>query len=299
MDATRQISTFCIGLEGSPDLQAAEKVARFLGTKHYGFTFTIEEGIQAIRDVIWHLETYDSTTILASTPMFLLSRKIKAMGIKMILSGDVSDELMSSYLYFLKAPSAQASAAECLRRIKEVQHADLLRSNKSTMAWGLEARVPFADKKMVEWGVALPHAIKTKNNVEKWILRKSFDTFTPDGHPEYLPRDLLWRVKNQFSDISDINGDTWIGAVEKLVECEISDYVFSFASEKFPFNTPVQKKEYYFRSIFEELFPGRGREFTVHKSTPNTDWDGVYYDSSGKGYQDTMMSDIYDEAKRN
>lgn len=299
MDATRQISTFCIGLEGSPDLQAAEKVAHFLGTKHYGFTFTIEEGIQAIRDVIWHLETYDSTTILASTPMFLLSRKIKAMGIKMILSGDLSDELMSSYLYFLKAPSAQASAAECLRRIKEVQHADLLRSNKSTMAWGLEARVPFADKKMVEWGVALPHAIKTKNNVEKWILRKAFDTFTPDGHPEYLPRDLLWRVKNQFSDISDINGNTWIGAVEKLVECEISDYVFSFASERFPFNTPVQKKEYYFRSIFEELFPGRGRDFTVHKSTPNTDWDGVYYDSSGKGYQDTMMSDVYDEEKRN
>lgn len=298
MDATRQISTFCIGLEGSPDLLAAEKVAKFLGTKHYGFTFTIEEGIQAIREVIWHLETYDSTTILAATPMFLLSRKIKAMGIKMILSGDLSDELMSSYLYFLKAPSAQASASECLRRIKEVQHADLLRSNKSTMAWGLEARVPFADKKMVEWGVSLPHAIKTKNNVEKWILRKSFDTLTADGIPEYLPRDLLWRVKNQFSDISDVNGNTWIGAVEKLVEYEISDYVFSFANERFPHNTPVQKKEYYFRSIFEELFPGRGREFTVHKSTPNTEWEGVYYDSSGKGYQDTLSSDIYDESKR-
>jgi asparagine synthase (glutamine-hydrolysing) len=299
MDATRQISTFCIGLEGSPDLQAAEKVAKFLGTKHYGFTFTIEEGIQAIRNVIWHLETYDSTTILAATPMFLLSRKIKAMGIKMVLSGEGSDESGAGYLYFLKAPSSQALASECLRRVKELQYADNLRANKSTMAWGLEARVPFQNKAFVEWAIGLPSYLKTKNGIEKWIYRKSFDTYTTDGYPEYLPPDLLWRVKNQFSDISDTQGRTWIGSMEQLIENEISDYVFSFASERFPHNTPTQKKEYYFRSIFEELFPGRGREFTVHKSTPNTEWEGVYYDSSGKGYQDAMGSDVYDESRRN
>jgi asparagine synthase (glutamine-hydrolysing) len=298
MDTTRQINTFCIGLEGSPDLQAAEKVAKFLGTKHYGFTFTIEEGIEAIREVIWHLETYDSTTILAATPMFLLSRKIKAMGIKMVHSGEGSDESGAGYLYFLKAPSSQALASECLRRVKELQYADNLRANKSTMAWGLEARVPFQDKSFVEWSIGLPSYLKTKNGIEKWFYRKSFDTYI-DNKPEYLPPDLIWRVKNQFSDISDSKGRTWIGAMEDLIESEISDYVFSFANERFPYNTPTQKKEYYFRSIFEELFPGRGREFTVHKSTPNTEWEGVYYDSSGKGYQDTLSSDIYDESKRN
>jgi asparagine synthase (glutamine-hydrolysing) len=298
MNDIRQITTFCIGLESSPDLLAAEKVAKFLGTKHYGFTFTIEEGINAIRDVIWHLETYDATTIRAATPMYLLSRKIKAMGMKMVLSGEGSDESGAGYLYFLKAPNSKALARECLRRIQELQYADNLRANKVTMAWGLEARVPFQDKEFVEWAITLPSEVKIRNGVEKWIYRKSFDTYDASGKPEYLPPDLLWRQKNQFSDISDSKGRTWIDAINEVVEQEISDYVFSLAKDRYPHNTPVIKQEYYFRCIFDELFPGRGRELTVHKSTPNTEWEGVYYDSSGKGYQDNMASDVYDSSKR-
>lgn len=298
MNDIRQINTFCIGLEGSPDLLAAEKVAKFLGTKHYGFTFTIEEGLNAIRDVIWHLETYDATTIRAATPMYLLARKIKAMGMKMVLSGEGSDESGAGYLYFLRSPNPKALAHECLRRVKELQYSDNLRANKVTMAWGLEARVPFQDKEFVEWAISLPSEVKIRNGVEKWIYRKSFDTYESNGEPEYLPPDLLWRQKNQFSDISDSKGMTWIDAINEVVEQEISDYVFSLAKDRYPHNTPVIKQEYYFRCIFDELFPGRGREFTVHKSTPNTEWEGVYYDSSGKGYQDKMPSDVYDSSKR-
>jgi asparagine synthase (glutamine-hydrolysing) len=279
MDSTRQISTFCVGLEGSPDLQAAEKVARFLGTKHYGFTFTIEEGIQAIRDVIWHLETYDMTSIRSAVPMYLLCRKIKAMGIKMVLSAEASDEEFGGYLYFLSAPSELEHATECLRRLKELQYSDNLRANKSAMSWGVEPRFPFQQKEFVEWSMTLPSECKKRNGIEKWILRKAFDTFTPDGIPEYLPEEILWRQKEQFSDAVGYN---WIDEIKKMADTEISDYVMSLASERWKHNPPVQKDEYLVRAIFEELFPGRGRDETVHKSTPNTNWIGVKYDSSGR-----------------
>jgi asparagine synthase (glutamine-hydrolysing) len=279
MNATNQITTFAIGLEGGPDLIAAEKVAKFLGTKHYGFTFTVEEGLNALRDVIWHLETYDMTTIRASTPMFLLSRKIKALGIKMLLSGEGADEAFSGYLYFHNAPNNLDHAIENLRRLQELQFSDNLRANKSTMAWGIEARVPFEDKELVEWSITLPPECKTRNGIEKWVLRSAFDTKTVDGENEYLPDEILWRQKDQFSDAVGYN---WIDSIKELAEREISDYVMSLASDRWKVNPPVQKDEYLVRAIFEELYPGRGRDETVHKSTPNTAWKGVSYDSSGR-----------------
>jgi len=279
MNSIRQITTFAIGLEGGPDLIAAEKVAKFLGTKHYGFTFTIEEGLSAIRDVIWHLETYDMTTIRAATPMYLLSRRIKSMGFKMVLSGEASDECLGGYLYFLSAPSEQEHASECLRRMQELQYSDNLRANKSTMAWGIEARVPFQDKNFVEWAMSLPSECKHRNDIEKWILREAFNTFLSDGTPEYLPKEILWRQKEQFSDAVGYN---WIDSLKQLAENEISDYVMSLATERWKVNTPVQKDEYLVRAIFEELFSGNGRAETVHKSTPNTSWKGINYDSSGR-----------------
>ena len=274
-----KITTFAIGLEGGPDLEAAAKVAKFLGTNHYGFTFTVEEGINAIRDVIWHLETYDMTTIRASTPMYLLARKIKAMGIKMLLSGEGADEAFSGYLYFHNAPDSLEHAKENLRRLQELQYADNLRANKSTMAWGIETRVPFEDKDLVEWSMTLPPECKTRNGIEKWIVRSAFDVKTQDGNPEYLPDEILWRQKDQFSDAVGYN---WIDSIKELAENEISDYVMSLASERWKINPPVQKDEYLVRAIFEELYPGRGRDETVHKSTPNTSWKGVNYDSSGR-----------------
>jgi asparagine synthase (glutamine-hydrolysing) len=279
MDMTRQITTFAIGLEGGPDLEAAQKVANFLGTKHYGFTFTVEEGLNAIRDVIWHLETYDMTTIRASTPMYLLARKIKAMGIKMLLSGEGADEAFSGYLYFHNAPDNLEHAKENMRRLQELQYADNLRANKSTMAWGIETRVPFEDKTLVEWSMTLPPECKTRGGIEKWILRSAFDVTSPDGFPEYLPDEILWRQKDQFSDAVGYN---WIDSIKELAEREISDYVMSLAGERWKVNPPVQKDEYLVRAIFEELYPGRGRDETVHKSTPNTSWKGVNYDSSGR-----------------
>lgn len=290
MNDLRQITTFAIGLEGGPDLIAAEKVAKFLGTKHYGFTFTIDEGLQAIRNVIWHLETYDMTTIRAATPMYLLARKIKAMGIKMLLSGEGSDEAFSGYLYFLSAPDNLEHAKENLRRLQELQYADNLRANKATMAWGIETRVPFEDKELVEWSLTLPPECKTRNGIEKWILRSAFDTYLPDGEPEYLPKDILWRQKDQFSDAVGYN---WIDSIKELANREISDYVMSLASERWKVNPPLQKDEYLVRAIFEELYPGRGRDETVHKSTPNTTWKGVGYDSSGRAQKHHASSNTW------
>jgi len=279
MNDVRQITTFAIGLEGGPDLKAAEKVSKFLGTKHYGFTFTVEQGLNAIRDVIWHLETYDMTTIRASTPMYLLARKIKAMGIKMLLSGEGADEAFSGYLYFHNAPNNLEHARENFRRLKELQYSDNLRANKSTMAWGIETRVPFEDKALVEWSMTLPPECKTRGGIEKWIVRSAFNTKLPDGRAEYLPDEILWRQKDQFSDAVGYN---WIDSIKAIAEAEISDYVMSLASERWHINPPLQKDEYLVRAIFEELFPGRGRDETVHKSTPNTSWKGVNYDSSGR-----------------
>ncbi len=277
-----QLRTFSIGLEGgnATDLEAAERAAKYLGTKHHNFTFTMDEGLAAIRDVIWHLETYDVTTIRASTPMFLLARKIKAMGIKMVLSGEGSDEIFGGYLYFLKAPNDEEHTRECVRRIGQLSLFDCLRANKSTMAWGVEARPPFLDTELVRLGLSMPACLKRYKGVEKWILRAAFDVKDPKtGHPMYLPDDLLWRQKEQFSDGV---GYGWIDRLKAEAESHVSDYLLSLAPERFPVNTPVTKEEYHYRTIFEDLFPQRGREYTVQKWIPKTEWAGVGYDPSGR-----------------
>lgn len=206
-----RLHSFAIGLEGSPDLAAARKAADYLGTHHHEYTFTVQEGIDAVPEVIYHLETYDVTTVRASTPMYLLSRKIKAMGVKMVLSGEGSDEIFGGYLYFHAAPDAKAFHQETVKRVENLHTADCLRANKSTMAWGLEARVPFLDKEFLGVSMGLRPEDKTfskseqtvdaegRTRAEKYILRKAFDCQASDGRP-YLPDEILWRQKEQFSD---------------------------------------------------------------------------------------------------
>ncbi|GAO14694.1 hypothetical protein UVI_02028910 [Ustilaginoidea virens] len=217
-----QLNSFSIGLPGSPDNKAALEVAKFLGTKHHVMTFTIEDGLNALSDVIYHLETYDVTTIRASTPMYLLSRKIKAMGIKMVLSGEGSDEIFGGYLYFHAAPDKKALHEETVRRVKNLHFADCLRANKSTSAWGLEARVPFLDKEFLETAMGIDPQEKmiTKNRMEKYILRKAFDTSDEPETAPYLPDGILWRQKEQFSDGV---GYGWIDALKDNAELHVTD----------------------------------------------------------------------------
>lgn len=218
-----ELNSFSIGLPGAPDSKAAQEVASFLGTRHHSFTFTIEDGLNALSDVIYHLETYDVTTIRASTPMFLLSRKIKAMGIKMVLSGEGSDEIFGGYLYFHAAPSKQAFHEETVRRVKNLHLADCLRANKSTSAWGVEARVPFLDKHFLDVAMNVDPADKVirDGRIEKYIVRKAFDvSVLPTGTPAYLPETILWRQKEQFSDGV---GYGWIDALKDNAELQVSD----------------------------------------------------------------------------
>lgn len=272
-----RLSTFSIGLDGSPDLLAASNVAKFLGTRHHNLTFTIEEGLSSIRDLIYHLETYDVTTIRASCPMYLLARKIKSMGIKMVLSGEGSDELFGGYLYFLQAPTeGNEHQLERANRLSNLQYADNLRANKSTMAWGVEARVPFEDTKLIKYGLhTVPSELMRQNNVEKWILREAFN----DPTDPWLPESIVWRQKEQFSDGV---GYSWIDKLLEVANSQVTDLMLSLAHLRYPVNTPVNKEEYYYRTIFEELFPGKNWDKTVVKWVPRTDWDGVGYDPSGR-----------------
>jgi len=217
-----QLNSFSIGLPGAPDSKAALEVAKFLGTKHHNLTFTIEEGLDALSDVIYHLETYDVTTIRASTPMFLLSRKIKAMGVKMVLSGEGSDEIFGGYLYFGAAPDKDEFHKETVRRVLNLHTADCLRANKSTAAWGVEARVPFLDKEFLQLSMNIDPQEKmiTKDRIEKYILRKAFDTSDKPGEQPYLPEKILWRQKEQFSDGV---GYGWIDALKDTAEQKVSD----------------------------------------------------------------------------
>ncbi|KAI8817566.1 asparagine synthase [Fimicolochytrium jonesii] len=278
-----RLHSFSIGLPGSPDLAAAQRVATFLGTIHHGFTFTVEEGLDAIGEVIEHLETYDVTTVRASTPMYLLSRKIKAMGVKMVLSGEGSDEIFGGYLYFHSAPNAQALHHECISRIQQLHTADNLRANKSTMAWGLEARVPFLDKHFLDTAMSLsitpanrkltsraPYHHKT----EKYVIRKAFDT---PADP-YLPDDILWRQKEQFSDGV---GYSWIDSLKSHSEQKISDQVFAKRAERFPHDTPNTKEAYWFREVFEQRFPQKACLESVVRWIPRRDW-GCPEDPSGR-----------------
>ncbi len=241
-----QLHSFAIGLEGSPDLAAAKKAAEHIGTIHHEIHYTIQEGLDAIRDVIYHLETYDVTTVRASTPMYLLARVIRSMGIKMVLSGEGADEIFGGYLYFHKAPDARAFHEETIRKISRLHLYDCLRANKSLAAWGVEGRVPFLDKEFMDVAMTLnPEDKMTKNGkMEKWILRKAFE--------EYLPESIAWRQKEQFSDGV---GYGWIDTLKKITAETVTDEMMASARYRFPIHTPLSKEEYFYRTIFSEHFP--------------------------------------------
>jgi asparagine synthase (glutamine-hydrolysing) len=260
------LHSFTIGLENSPDIIAAQNVANYLKTKHHAYTYTIQEGADSIREVIRILETYDVTTIRASTPMYLMARKIKAMGIKMVISGEGADEVFGGYLYFHKCPNTREFMDETIDKIDRLHMFDCLRANKATSAWGVEAREPFLDvdflniamnmdpsEKMIHKG---PGISKSQERIEKYVLRKAFDT------PEdpYLPASILWRQKEQFSDGV---GYGWIDHLKDVAEKEISDEMLTHAKNRFPHNTPTTKEGYRYRQIFEELYPGEAAERTV------------------------------------
>ena len=241
-----QLHSFAVGLEGSPDLAAARKVASHIGTIHHEINFTVQEGLDAIRDVIYHIETYDVTTIRASTPMYLLARVIKSMGVKMVLSGEGADEIFGGYLYFHKAPDPKAFHEETVRKISKLHLYDCLRANKSLAAWGVEGRVPFLDKEFMDVAMRLNPKDKmiNKDRMEKWVLRKAFE--------DYLPASVAWRQKEQFSDGVGYN---WIDTLRALTAKEVTDDQLANAKYRFPINPPMSKEEYFYRCIFTEHFP--------------------------------------------
>jgi asparagine synthase (glutamine-hydrolysing) len=243
-----QLHSFSVGLEGSPDLAAAKLVADHIGTIHHEIIFTIQEGLDAIKDVVYNLETYDITTVRASTPMYLMARVIKSMGIKMVLSGEGADEIFGGYLYFHKAPNPREFHEETVRKLDKLHMYDCLRANKSLAAWGIEGRVPFLDKEFMDVATSLNPKDKMikGERIEKWILRKAFE--------DYLPESIVWRQKEQFSDGVGYN---WIDTLKKVVEDVISDKNMKEASSRFPFQTPTTKEEYYYRSLFSEHFPSQ------------------------------------------
>lgn len=255
-----QLHSFCVGLEGSPDLKAAKEVSDYLGTVHHEFHFTVQDGIDAIEDVIYHIETYDVTTIRASTPMFLMSRKIKSLGVKMVISGEGSDEIFGGYLYFHKAPNKEEFHEETCRKIKALHQYDCLRANKATSAWGLEARVPFLDKEFINVAMSIDPEWKMINpgegRIEKWILRRAFHD---EEHP-YLPKHILYRQKEQFSDGV---GYSWIDGLKAHAEQHVTDKMMLNAEHIFPHNTPTTKEAYYYRTIFERFFPQNSASLTV------------------------------------
>lgn len=241
-----QLHSFVIGLEGSPDLAAARKVADHIGTIHHEIHYTIQEGLDAIRDVIYHLETYDVTTVRASTPMYMLARVIKSMGIKMVLTGEGADEIFGGYLYFHKAPNAEEFHKELLRKLDKLHLYDCLRANKSLAAWGVEGRVPFLDKEFLDVAMRInPEDKMIKDGrMEKWVMRKAFE--------DILPESVTWRQKEQFSDGV---GYGWIDTLKEIAAKEVSEEKMENAKYRFPINTPRSKEEYVYRSIFSDFFP--------------------------------------------
>ena len=287
-----QLHSFAVGLEGSPDLAAAQVVADHLGTIHHEIKFTIQEGLDAVRDVIYNIETYDVTTIRASTPMYLMARVIKSMGIKMVLSGEGSDELFGGYLYFHKAPNAREFHEETVRKLSKLHMYDCLRANKSLAAWGIEGRVPFLDKEFMDVAMRINPQDKMINGerMEKWVLRKAFE--------DMLPASVAWRQKEQFSDGV---GYSWIDTLKEVVAVEISDEQLANAKYKFPIQTPTSKEEYYYRSIFTEHFPSDAaalsvpQEASVACSTKIAlEWDETFKnmnDPSGRA-----VANVHDDA---
>lgn len=281
-----QLHSFAIGLKGAPDLERAREVAQYIGTVHHEINYTVQEGLDVLKDVIYHIETYDITTVRASTPMFLLARVIKSMGIKMVLSGEGADEVFGGYLYFHKAPDARAFHEETVRKLDKLHLYDCLRANKSLMAWGVEGRVPFLDKEFLDIAMRLnPKAKMCPGNViEKRILREAFS--------DMLPENILWRQKEQFSDGV---GYSWIDSLKALVETQVSDSEMAEAAVRFPINPPRNKEEYYYRSIFESHFPSESAARSV-PSVPSVAcstaealrWDAAFAgrnDPSGRAVQ--------------
>lgn len=249
-----QLHSFAIGLKGAPDLSKAREVADYIGTVHHEINYTVQEGLDAIRDVIYFIETYDVTTVRASTPMYLLARVIKSMGIKMVLSGEGADEIFGGYLYFHKAPDAKAFHDETVRKLSKLHMYDCLRANKSLAAWGVEGRVPFLDKEFLDVAMRLnPQAKMAPGNViEKKIVREAF--------ADMLPESVTWRQKEQFSDGVGYN---WIDTLKEVTTNAVTDEQMLHAHERFPINTPLSKEEYYYRSIFEEHFPSESAARSV------------------------------------
>lgn len=274
-----QLHSFAVGLKESPDLVAARKVADHIGTVHHEVNFTIEEGLDALRDVIYHIETYDVTTIRASTPMYLLARVIKSMGVKMVLSGEGADELFGGYLYFHKAPNAKEFHEETVRKLSKLHSYDCLRANKSLAAWGVEGRVPFLDKEFMDVAMRINPADKMSGGgkIEKWILRKAFE--------EYLPHEVAWRQKEQFSDGV---GYGWIDTLKKITSEKVTDDELKNAAFRFPVNTPDTKEAYFYRAIFAEHFPGDEAARTVpyEKSVACSTAKALEWDEAFKGMND-------------
>ena len=269
-----QLHSFAIGLEGSPDLAAARKVAEHIGSVHHEINFTVQEGLDAIRDVIYHIETYDVTTVRASTPMYLLSRYIKSMGVKMVLSGEGADEIFGGYLYFHKAPNAEEFHKETVRKLSKLHLYDCLRANKSLASWGVEGRVPFLDKEFMDVGMRLNPADKMAGNgkIEKHILRQAFE--------DYLPSEIAWRQKEQFSDGVGYN---WIDTLKEIASEKVTDEQMEDVKARFPIQPPMTKEEYHYRSIYTELFPSDSAALCVPSvpsvacSTPVAlEWDEAF-----------------------
>ena len=249
-----RLHSFAVGLSDSPDMKKARTVAKYLGTVHHEIIFTIQEGLDAIRDVIYHLETFDTTTIRAATPMYLMARKIKSMGIKMVLSGEGADEVFGGYLYFHMAPSPEEFHEETVTKLSMLSKYDCLRANKSTAAWGVETRVPFLDKEFLDYAMSIDPREKMcpGDAIEKKILRKAFEGFLPD--------DILWRQKEQFSDGV---GYGWIDHLKKFSEKKVSDKMMADVKIRFPEQTPTSKEQYYYREIFDSLFKSKSAASTV------------------------------------
>lgn len=282
-----QLHSFAVGLKGAPDLAKAKEVAEYIGTVHHEINYTIQEGLDAIRDVIYYIETYDVTTVRASTPMYLLARVIKSMGIKMVLSGEGADEIFGGYLYFHKAPDAKAFHDETVRKLGKLHQYDCLRANKSLSAWGVEGRVPFLDKEFIDVAMRLNPVDKMcpGSTIEKRVVREAF--------ADMLPESVAWRQKEQFSDGV---GYSWIDTLKAITSEAVSDEQMLHAAERFPINTPLNKEEYYYRTIFEEHFPSESaalsvpQEASVACSTAIAlEWDKAWKgqnDPSGRAVKD-------------
>lgn len=289
-----QLHSFAIGLKDAPDLIAAQKVADYIGTVHHEIHFTVEEAMDALSDVIYHIETYDVTTVRASTPMYLLARFIKSMGVKMVLSGEGSDEIFGGYLYFHKAPNAKALHEETVRKLDKLHLYDCLRANKTLAAWGVEGRVPFLDKEFMDIAMRMNPQDKLCGNgkIEKYALRKAFEG--------YLPESVTWRQKEQFSDGVGYN---WIDTLREVASKKVTDKQMEKAAERFPINPPMSKEEYWYRTMFEEHFPSASAAGTV-PSVPSVacssavalEWDASFknrIDPSGRAIK-TVHAEAYE-----